>query len=118
MTLNAKPGAGQMDIRHVTLLGNSMIHFRRKGDQAMERVTTIDRRHPGSEYTEIVDTPVGLLVQRTGFVPKLILWHLVTDIDYEESPLTSDESVSPTAPVATGRLASASASIAAAQKRA
>lgn len=69
-------------VQYVLLSPRSYVTFKTVDGGNSERVTTIDRRIQDNGYTEIQPLQWGMWVRRTGYLPKLIPWHVIEDVDY------------------------------------
>lgn len=69
-----------VDIKFLLLRPTSMVNFRAT-EHGQERVTCIDRREFDGEYKVCKLVRDGAYIERTGYFPKLIPWHLIDDID-------------------------------------
>lgn len=73
-------------LKTMTLRGSSLVWFVRAHDEGMERVSVIDRRGATTDYKVCDPTPYGIHVVREGFIPKLILWHQIEDLNFTGIP--------------------------------
>lgn len=71
-------------VRFVLFKPNTQIVFKvGKGGGANQRTTVVDLRAGPGDYKVVREEQHGIYVERDGYLPKLIPWHNIEDVDYE-----------------------------------